>query len=369
MRTPETVNNLMISLRKSLSKLDELTGLYHACLDSYLAALGDMEKHVVEVEQEEAARHRQALRQIRTGLDSETDARSLQAAKAALESELRRYGQQARQAIRRKETDVREILAMLAKATAAMTDQNDRHTADFRGLATELEAVSELETLSQIRQRLAHGVRRLKECVDSMVQENRASVDRLQDELKVFRRRLEQAEAAASTDALTGLANRREAEKTIRLRIDAGRSVCIMLFDLNGFKNINDRHGHTVGDQVLKAFAQRLSAQYRSGDVVCRWGGDEFLAILAGTPPDAVGRAAAVASGVHGPYQVQTERGTLSVDVSASVGVAQHQPGETGADLFARADALLYQSRGVALAPLPSCRPDADDRLLKRRSG
>jgi diguanylate cyclase (GGDEF)-like protein len=158
---------------------------------------------------------------------------------------------------------------------------------------------------------------------------------------------LEEAEALASTDPLTGLSNRREAEKLLSSRIQAGMPVCVMLFDLDGFKKINDRFGHYVGDQVLLAFAGRLGEQFRDDDVVCRWGGDEFLVVLSTALTDPIGRADAVASRVRGLYAIQSPSGPVTAHVAASVGVAQHTPGESGEDLFARADSLLYQNKRI----------------------
>ncbi|MFB3776930.1 MAG: diguanylate cyclase domain-containing protein [Bryobacteraceae bacterium] len=344
----------MISLRKSLSELDELAALFRVCLDCYLATLGDMDKFAVEVERAETARHRKALKLIRDRIESEPDASSLRSAKSAVHDELHQHRQRSQEAIRERELDVRQILTMLAQAAAAMTDRGDRYAAQFQGLAEDLESLSGVDNLGIIRRRLAQSVSNLKSCVNTMTEENRTSADDLHQELMAFRRRLAQAEIEAATDVLTGLANRREAERLIKAGITAGKPTCLMLFDLDGFKSVNDRYGHGVGDLVLKAFANRLAAQYRADDPVCRWGGDEFLVILTRALPDAVGRATVVASKLCGSYRVQTERGALTIQMSASVGVAQHQPGESGDDLLARADALLYRSKGIALAELPA---------------
>jgi diguanylate cyclase (GGDEF)-like protein len=178
-----------------------------------------------------------------------------------------------------------------------------------------------------------------------MQSEETASVARLQGELRTFRRRLQEAEAMAATDPLTGLANRREAEKLMARKIKSGRAFCIMLFDLDGFKAVNDRYGHAAGDHLLQAFAKRLQGQFRSDDSVCRWGGDEFLVVLSCPVPDAAERAQAVAGRMGGLYAVQTARGAVNIYVSASVGAAQYEPGETGEQLFTRADACLYQDK------------------------
>ena len=99
-----------------------------------------------------------------------------------------------------------------------------------------------------------------------------------------FRVERRQLERRATTDELTGLVNRREFERESEEAIDmAGRfatGLCIMLIDLNGFKQINDTLGHQFGDIVLKACADRLAEAVRDTDIVGRWGGDEFVVLL-----------------------------------------------------------------------------------------
>jgi diguanylate cyclase (GGDEF)-like protein len=340
----------MISLTKSLTEFDRLNSLSQTSLECYLAALRSIEQHAVEVTLEEVAEHRKKLREMRGAVETGPEVSVLLQTKESLDAELKRYARRAGGIIREKEKDIRDILAMLAEAASAMSERGERHTAQLRGLASELESVSALDNLSLMRKRLAANVGSLKSCLESMRRDNQTSVEQLQNELRTFRRRLQEAEAEAATDPLTGLANRREAEKLLNRKIDAGRSFCIMLFDLDGFKQINDRHGHHAGDQILKTFSKRLVEQFRADDVVCRWGGDEFLAILGSTLPDPVARASTIASNMSGLYPIRTSTATSHIRVSASVGVAQHEPGESGEDLFARADSFLYQSKGVTLA-------------------
>ncbi len=336
-----------------LAEIDGVANLYSVCRDCFLGALDGIEKHAIEFEAEEATKHRAEVRRIRSRIETGCDARSLKAASSELDVELRRYAERAREVIHERERDDREIFTILSEIAGTITDRSDRYTAQFRGLAKQLESAEELHSLSRIRSNLSCGVTRLKSSVESMQRESRASVERLQDELKVFRRRLAEAEAEAATDSLTGLANRREAEKLINLRIGSGRSLCIMLFDLDDFKRINDCYGHAVGDQVLKTFGQRLTSQFRADDVVCRWGGDEFLAVLNRTLPDPVRRASDVVSRVSRSCTVRADPGTLEIPFSVSVGAAQHKPGETSEELFTRADTLLYNARGVTLAAAP----------------
>ena len=111
---------------------------------------------------------------------------------------------------------------------------------------------------------------------------------------------------------------------------------------MDNFKQVNDWHAYDVGDQLRKAFSNRLASQFRPDNVVCRWGGDEFLAVISCTLPDALGKASLAAERVSGQYAMESANGAENICVSAAVGVAQHEPGESAQELFASADALLY---------------------------
>jgi diguanylate cyclase (GGDEF)-like protein len=161
------------------------------------------------------------------------------------------------------------------------------------------------------------------------------------------RRQLEQAEKLAETEPLTGLLNRRGMEKRLEDAIAARQRFCIVLFDLDRFKAVNDRHGHAVGDELLKDFARRLSSQFRPGDSLSRWGGDEFLALMQCELRDAVSRGGRIAHSSCGSYTVEAGGREYRIEISASVGVAEHKPGQSARDLIALADKLMYQSKGA----------------------
>ena len=169
--------------------------------------------------------------------------------------------------------------------------------------------------------------------------------------VEILRQRVDRGLELSVIDQLTGLYNRRYMLNQMALwlkRASVDKTpVSVMAMDIDHFKQVNDRHGHEAGDRVLQEFAQRLQANVRPKDIVCRPGGEEFLVILPNTEGDAACLAAervrkAVAAD---PFMVD-EKGGLSLKITVSAGVATYQGGEeTAADLLKRADSALYQAK------------------------
>ncbi len=153
--------------------------------------------------------------------------------------------------------------------------------------------------------------------------------------------------AAATTDALTGLVNRNQfqalAQSELARQHRNGSEACLVLVDIDHFKRINDSFGHAAGDQVLVRVAQALRQGLRQGDVLARWGGEEFLALLPATAPAAAAALAERLRQAVAALPVMLDGQTLSITVS--LGVA---PVGADADLqpaTAQADRALYASK------------------------
>ena len=175
---------------------------------------------------------------------------------------------------------------------------------------------------------------------------------RIQTQLRRKRQsdRLRDAVAAglelAVTDSLTGLHNRRYAQRRLaRMLAAPGRGVAVMMLDLDHFKAVNDTHGHAAGDAVLAEVAARLRDTLRPADLLARLGGEEFLVALRDTECDSALDCAERLRAAVGDQPV-TIPGAGPIPVTMSVGLAMgHGGGESGAEMIARADRALYGSK------------------------
>lgn len=148
-------------------------------------------------------------------------------------------------------------------------------------------------------------------------------------------------------DPLTGVANRRKimAELDIRLeRMGPGSALAVLVLDIDRFKAINDRHGHVAGDDALRALASRVQSLLRPGDALGRMGGEEFMIILdRARPVVADGIAERIRAAIaRQPFQVH---GNVTLEITASLGLAAWIPGDSARALYARADEALYEAK------------------------
>lgn len=156
----------------------------------------------------------------------------------------------------------------------------------------------------------------------------------------------------ALVDPLTGLYNRRFAERHLKTEIARARRrgypLTLVLFDLNNFKQINDRFGHPAGDAVLKGFADRLAEVVREGDLAARLGGDEFMLLLTDCKTSHVPQV------LRRLESITVQSGAHQIPVSFSQGAGEYQEGDRPEDLLHYVDKLLYADKQARKQPVPS---------------
>jgi len=197
---------------------------------------------------------------------------------------------------------------------------------------------------------LLQGIRKqISEIVDHGHQfENK--LDDYSTSINTLTRQLEQTKQAAMLDPTTGIGNRRRFEESLADILkhleDFNGKVSVLLADVDNFKTVNDTLGHSVGDQVLRLVANTFVTNLKGSDVVARWGGDEFAAILPNTTLD---NALHVAENVRQSMDKKSlknkETGETMGKVTLSIGVSTFRQGDNAHKLIFRSDQALYEAK------------------------
>ena len=166
-----------------------------------------------------------------------------------------------------------------------------------------------------------------------------------------IRKRLVAGRETPTVDTLTGLANRRELERQVNLRLAAGRQFCVLFFDIDDFGRFNETLGRESGDQVLRQFAERLLPQIRARDAACRWLADEFIVVMECGIEDARRRSVQMAQWLRGPYTVQADGSEATLEISVSAAVTECFTGDTPRQIWLRLEGDFHaQNNSMAIA-------------------
>jgi diguanylate cyclase len=216
--------------------------------------------------------------------------------------------------------------------------------------------------LSNLLTKVSHNMspQQIHEAVDELLAETRLAInngelltERLNTamvEVHKLKRELEQSKREAKTDTLTALANRKAFDELVQKVTQdsdgSGLDVCLLFCDLDNFKEINDKHGHLVGDQVLKVVANTLKDSVKGRDLVARYGGEEFSIILLNTSlQNAKGLAENIRKEVAAKRIQRKDTQESLGQITISFGVARYVPSEGVESFMQRADRALYMSK------------------------
>lgn len=184
---------------------------------------------------------------------------------------------------------------------------------------------------------MAGAIRQSRALLEERVAQRTSALNQANEKLRML----------SEIDPLTGIANRRKImaeldERLTRVRPDS--AMALLVVDVDNFKSINDRYGHVAGDDALRVLAQKMQDLLRAGDMIGRMGGEEFVIILDRARPVI---ADAIAERIRSAIARQSfeVHGTVSLNITVSIGVASWHPGDTGRDMYVRADGALYQAK------------------------
>jgi diguanylate cyclase (GGDEF)-like protein len=329
--------------------------LLAAILKSYRSALLVMGESGVRAYPAVGSDLQQSLNSLVSFLSRDLTPALVQETEELVEEQLRRWGGHTEEYLKAKANDIKELLIVLARTAESVGERDQRYASRFTQFTSRLQAIADLEDLTQVRASLVQRATELKACVEQMEEDSHQSLVQLHAEVSTYETKLKAAEELALRDSLTGLANRRNVEQRIAWRVDHQQTFSVALLDLNRFKQVNDRYGHPAGDNLLQQFSQELSVNVRCTDLVGRWSGDEFMVILDSDLASAESQMDRMRNWVLGDYTIQLAAGTaVKVTVDASIGVAQWQPGESMQQVIERADSAMYQQKKLGKQRQPA---------------
>jgi diguanylate cyclase (GGDEF)-like protein len=313
-------------------------------LESYRSALIDMGRSGYVACPAFGATLQESLAELEKRLIGEVSKGALEGARSDVSAQLRQFGEQTSEHLKRKAQEVKDLLMMLARTAESLGDRDQRYAKQLSEFTSHLRAVADLDDLTQVRASLIKTAHEMKACVDQMKQDSQQAVAQLESKVSNYENKLKETQELALRDALTGLPNRLHLERRMEFRGDNHRLFSVAFLDLDNFKAVNDEYGHTAGDSLLKQFADELRSNVRPGDVVGRWGGDEFVILLECDLSTANALMERIRKWVFGDYTIvldATEKRTC-VRVSAAVGLAEWRHGEALLQVIERADRAMY---------------------------
>jgi diguanylate cyclase len=269
-----------------------------------------------------------------------------------------------------REAELADLVAILREAAARLVgDSVDFHATLLSG-TTRLHALHELDDIRELKRQLTSEVASLEQAVAEKRRRDEEAIASLSKQIDALQSDLERAEAQATIDPLTKVANRggfdRVLTRTVASARAHGAALSLAMLDVDHFKAVNDTYGHQVGDRVLLCTAEWLRGAVRHTDFVARYGGEEFAVLLYDADlVQAELRFQRVIEAIASRSYEYDDRGTTRVvRFTVSCGLAELTPQDSDQDLVHRADQALYEAKRKGRNRVVCRRPSRLGRLL-----
>jgi diguanylate cyclase (GGDEF)-like protein len=268
-----------------------------------------------------------------------------------------------------RETEVTDLVRVVEQLVATMSGQAVS-IGQLSGSSDRLTRIVEIDDLRILKRRLSLELVTLRRVIDEQRQQHDEHQKKLSGEVALLQKRLDRVREEASLDGLTRIPNRARFDRTLRRWVSShkhsGQRFVLAILDVDNFKSINDACGHPEGDRVLCEIAVALRTHVRATDLVARYGGDEFVVLLAGADlAHAEQRMRTALARIQDVKVNATSKGADAIVVSASAGLTEWTTHDSANDVVARADRALYDAKAEGKGSLKAVVRPAKSRLFE----
>jgi len=257
----------------------------------------------------------------------------------------------ARQYLLERENEFAEVIDVMRVALGRLAGDAKAFNVRLSGSSERISRLVEIEDIRDLKRRIALEVHDLNRVVEEKQRQDEVNYAKLARRVEVLQTVLSQSREEASFDPLTRVSNRGSFDRALKQWVDLHRETrkpfVLAMLDIDNFKQINDTHGHPVGDRVLYCVAEWLRKYVRASDFLARYGGEEFVVMMTEfTLSQAEDRFGELLKDIANcNYTYSREDGECVIAFTASCGLAEFSSQESGEDLLRRADEALYVAK------------------------
>ncbi len=242
--------------------------------------------------------------------------------------------------------DFLQIIVEMMESLVRLAEKTSSSSHRMEQCADQLSSIDQLDSALPIIERVISETRQLSDQTLSL----HADLNSAQAEIHSLKEQIIQVRQEASIDMLTGLLNRRGLNQVLESFFanteDSAPQLCLLIADIDHFKDINDHYGHLTGDKVLSRIARILVQQIKGSDSAIRYGGEEFIILLPDTKlKNAMTVAENIRQGISKLALKRPRNNEVICKITISLGVACYQQGESMENLIDRADKALYKAK------------------------
>jgi diguanylate cyclase (GGDEF)-like protein len=314
----------LISIRREIDESGQLASCFAALLKVFLELATALPKVALPADSELSVHCEQKLERATALLKGRPPVELIKAAGDVALKQMDQICRSNLAAFEERDAAVKDVVAMVAKAISGFKGASERQKSTLSSLADGFDALSRVEDVTELRRRLRDDVHLLRQTVEEMRRDSEDSARGFEAEISAFQQRLEMARKDSGIDQLTGLSSRRAAELHMQKIAPGERPITLLLFDIEGFRKINEQQGALFGDKLLRALTHVLRTKFPEEAALFRWGADEFLVIVEGPPAMAADHGKKVCWAFASGKYFAANAGT-KVALSASVAFAVHE--------------------------------------------